>query len=135
MKLIKPEFKIIEPTGYTIDDIYKSIELAGRVSHKSEDKITETSAKDFVGRMLNMKHLATCEFGTVYLNIPNRYEYSKETIKEFKKGLAILKKAYIYAQRIDWLLSGDDGEESFHERLKEELDNLKSKKNESTRIN
>ena len=71
MKLIKPSAQIIEPTGYTIDDIYKSIELAGRVSHKSEDKITETSAKDFVGRMLNMKHLATCEFGTVYLNIPN----------------------------------------------------------------
>ena len=67
MKLIKPRFEIIEPTGYTIDDIYKSIELAGRVSHKSEDKITETSAKAFVGRMLNMKHLATCEFGTVYL--------------------------------------------------------------------
>ena len=76
MKLIKPEFKIIEPTGYTIDDIYKSIELAGRVSHKSEDKITETSAKDFVGRMLNMKHLATCEFGTVYLKIPIE-EYEK----------------------------------------------------------
>ena len=71
MKLIKPSFQIIEPTGYTIDDIYKSIELAGRVSHKSEDKITETSAKDFVGRMLNMKHLATCEFGTIYLNLPN----------------------------------------------------------------
>ena len=67
MKLIKPSAQIIEPTGYTIDDIYKSIELVGRVSHKSEDKITETSAKDFVGRMLNMKHLATCEFGTVYL--------------------------------------------------------------------
>ena len=67
MKLVKPSFQIIEPTDYTIDDIYKSIELAGRVSHKSEDKITETSAKDFVGRMLNMKHLATCEFGTVYL--------------------------------------------------------------------
>ena len=67
--------------------------------------------------------------------IPNRYNYSKETIKEFKKGLAILRKAYIYAQRIDWLLSGDDGEESFHKRLKEELDNLKNKKNEGTRIN
>ena len=69
MKLIKPSHQIIEPTGYTVDDIYKSIELAGRVSHKSEDKITETSAKTFVGRMLNMKHLATCEFGTVYLYI------------------------------------------------------------------
>jgi len=34
----------------------------------------------------------------------------------------VLRKAAIYAQRIDWLLSGDDGEESFLERLKEELD-------------
>lgn len=67
--------------------------------------------------------------------IPNRYNYNKDTIKEFKKGLAILRKAYVYAQRIDWLLSGDDGEESFHKRLKEELDNLKNKKNEGTRIN
>ena len=67
MKLIKPEFKIIEPTGYTIDDIYKSIELAGRVSHRSEDRITEDSAKEFVDRMIKMNHLTTCEFGTVYL--------------------------------------------------------------------
>lgn len=52
--------------------------------------------------------------------------YSDETIAEFKKGVEILKKAYIYAQRIDWLLSGDDGEESFHERLKEELQQLKN---------
>ena len=64
--------------------------------------------------------------------LPNSYKYSKETIKEFKKGLAILKKAYVYAQRIDWLLSADDGEESFHRKLKEDLDNLKNKKNEST---
>lgn len=56
--------------------------------------------------------------------LPNRYEYSEETIAEFKKGLDILRRAYIYAQRIDWLLSGDDREESFHERLKEELDEL-----------
>ena len=76
MKLIKPSYQIIEPTGYTIDDIYKSIELAGRCSHKSEDKITETSAKDFVGRMLNMKHLATCEFGTIYLKVPTgKYQF------------------------------------------------------------
>ena len=48
MKLIKPSYQIIEPTGYTIDNIYKSIELVGRVSHKSEDRITEDSAKTFV---------------------------------------------------------------------------------------
>jgi hypothetical protein len=32
-----------------------------------------------------------------------------------------LKAGYIYAHRIDWLLSGDDGEESFNKRLTEEL--------------
>jgi hypothetical protein len=32
--------------------------------------------------------------------------------------------AAVYAQRIDWLISGDDGEESFLERLKEELGQL-----------
>ena len=52
-------------------------------------------------------------------------DYTEETINEFKKGVEILKKARIYAQRIDWLISGDDGEESFHERLKEELEKLK----------
>lgn len=57
--------------------------------------------------------------------LPNRYGYSDETLKEFKKGLSLLRQAYVYAQRIDWLLSDDDGEESFHERLKEELDELK----------
>ena len=80
MKLIKPSWQIIEPTGYTIDDIYKSIELAGRCSHKSEHNIKEGSAKDFVGRMLNMKHLATCEFGTVYLTIHNTIIDSKKTL-------------------------------------------------------
>ena len=83
MKLIKPSAQIIEPTGYTIDDIYKSIELAGRCSHKSEDKITETSAKDFVGRMLNMKHLATCEFGTVYLYVHSMYELD---VKKYRQN-------------------------------------------------
>ena len=51
----------------------------------------------------------------------NHYKYSDEIIAEFKKGYEILRKTEIYAQRIDWLLAGDDGEESFIERLKEEL--------------
>ena len=50
--------------------------------------------------------------------------YNPETIKEFHKAMKILKLAYIYTQRIDWLLSGDDGEETFHERLKDNLEKL-----------
>jgi hypothetical protein len=52
-------------------------------------------------------------------------EYSQETLDEFKKGLVALKKAYVYVHRIDYLLSADDGESTFHERLKEELDAIR----------
>ena len=52
-------------------------------------------------------------------------KYSPKTIEEFQKGLKILKEADVYLRRIDYLLSGDDGEETFHERLKEELEELK----------
>ena len=53
------------------------------------------------------------------------YSFSEETLDEFKNGIAALNKAFVYAHRIDWLLSGDDGEESFHIRLKKELEELK----------
>lgn len=52
------------------------------------------------------------------------YNYSKETLDELKKAIKIIRTAAIYAQRIDWLVSDDDGEEDFHRRLKEELDKL-----------
>lgn len=52
------------------------------------------------------------------------HKYPDEVIKEFNKGAEIIKKAQVYMQRIDWLLSGDDGEESFIERLKEDLEKL-----------
>lgn len=54
----------------------------------------------------------------------NHYRYPDNVVEEFKKGLDILRRAQIYAQRIDYLISGDDGEESFHERLKEDLSKL-----------
>ena len=68
MKLCKPLFEIWEQSA-GLEGVYKQIERAGRVSHKSEDRITENSAKTFVERMMKMKHLSTCEFGTVYLYI------------------------------------------------------------------
>ena len=71
MKLINSKVEILEPTGYTIDDIYKQIEIAGRTCYKSEDKITSTSAKEFVDRMIKSGHGAMLEHGTVYLDIPN----------------------------------------------------------------
>lgn len=48
--------------------------------------------------------------------------YSPDTITHFITAERLLRVAYIYAQRIDWLVSGDDGEDDFHKRLKEDLD-------------
>ena len=75
MKLIKANFNIIEQ-GSGIDGIYKIIEQAGRTCYKSEDKITETSAKDFTDRMIKSGHGSMLEQGTVYLRIPIE-EYEK----------------------------------------------------------
>jgi hypothetical protein len=52
------------------------------------------------------------------------YKYPDEVIEKFKEGMKALRVAAVYAQRIDWLISGDDGEESFLKRLKEELGQL-----------
>ena len=49
-------------------------------------------------------------------------DFSPETMAQLNEGISAMRKAYIYMQRIDWMLSGDDGEESFHRRLKEELE-------------
>lgn len=72
MKLIKPSFQIIPQ-----EDLMKHIELCGRVCYKSEDKITDDSAKSFVDRIIKSGHGAVLEHGTVYLKIP---------IEEYKKN-------------------------------------------------
>ena len=50
--------------------------------------------------------------------------YREDVQQIFKDGIEALKKAEIYAQRIDWFLSGDDGEDSLVSRLKSDLDKL-----------
>ena len=54
----------------------------------------------------------------------NGQKWTDETIAKFKRGVELLEQAEVYAQRIDWLLSGDDSEESFHKRLKEDWEEL-----------
>lgn len=75
MKLIKPSFTIIEQQS-GLEGMYKQIEMAGRTCYKSEDKITETSAREFAERMIKLGHGAMLEHGTVYLSIPCYIDYS-----------------------------------------------------------
>ena len=68
MKLIESKVEIIEQEP-GLEGIYKMAELAGRTAYKSEDKITEGSAKKFVDAMIRSNHGAVLEHGTVYMTL------------------------------------------------------------------
>ena len=114
MKLIKPSFEIIEQVS-GIENMYKQIELAGRTCYKSEDKITETSAKEFVDRMIKLGHGAMLEHGTVYLarevdysslnylEFENNYTSNKHTKVDYEGGIALITTNLRVLVENDWL--------------------------------
>lgn len=59
MKLINSNYEIVEPKSYSLEDVYKHIELCSRVCYKSEDKITPDSSTKFVDRMIKSGHCYT----------------------------------------------------------------------------
>jgi hypothetical protein len=69
MKLINQSAQYL-PQQAGIDGIYKQIELAGRTSYLSWDKMTDDSAKKFVDMLIKSKHMSCLEHGTIYLKIP-----------------------------------------------------------------
>jgi hypothetical protein len=59
-------------------------------------------------------------------NTPNQSSaFSDATIAEFEKAIEYLRIAHVYAHRIDWLVSGDNGEDTFHLLLKRDLNRIK----------
>ncbi len=58
-------------------------------------------------------------------------DHPEEVQREMRNAIKALRVAAVYAQRVDWYLSGDDGVESFLERLKEELENIEKLKKEN----
>ena len=49
------------------------------------------------------------------------YDLDDEAIEYITVGMNLVKIAQIFVQRTDWLISGDDGLESFKERLRKDL--------------
>jgi hypothetical protein len=96
--------------GYIVDQIEEVINSNGR--EKTEEELKQEAWRN-------------PDWYKKYPEDLFHYKYPDKVIKEMKEGVEVLKRAQIYAQRIDWLLSGDDGEESFLRRLEEDLNNLK----------
>lgn len=63
MKIVKPYIELINPPTYI--SLLKTIEEAGRVCYKSEDKIAEGSAQRFVKGIINRGHEAVLEHGSI----------------------------------------------------------------------
>ena len=102
MKLINSSVDIIEQKS-GIDGIYKMIECAGRTCYRSEDKITEDSAKEFVDRMIKSKHGAMLEHGTVYLKFYNTQTWVSEMTLEDSTytGLFYTKNKYSKCNQVE----------------------------------
>lgn len=60
----------------------------------------------------------------IALNNNPEAEYSAETIAKFLEADKTLRLAAVMVQRIDWLVSGDDSEASFHRRWDEDIKSL-----------
>ncbi|WP_296683543.1 hypothetical protein [Flavobacterium sp.] len=89
-----------------IEDIEKLIKQNGKL--KTNEELKDSGWKDV-------------DWYEKYPEDKYHYKFTPDIIKEFKEAIPIIKKSQVYIQRIDWLLSGDDGEQTFLERLGQDL--------------
>lgn len=79
MKLIDQTFEIL--TTIDSDKILKNLEKIGRVSYKSENLITETSAKNFIKKIIENKHEAVIEHESISVKVTTDRGVSHEIVR------------------------------------------------------
>lgn len=95
--------------GYIADEIEKIISRNGLEKTKEEMKDESWYGSDWYEKYPEEKF---------------HPKHSDEVLNKLKEAVKTLRIAEVYAQRIDWYLSGDDGDENFLKRLKNDLDSL-----------
>lgn len=63
MKVIDPSFEILNQPSY--QDMLRHIELSARTCYKSEDRISEGSAAEFIKRLIKMGHHSVLEHSSI----------------------------------------------------------------------
>lgn len=69
IRFVQPWVKEI-PQPTTLEEAFRLGELAGRISHRSEGKITPDSWVNFIKKMEKLNHLSVLEFVPMYLSVP-----------------------------------------------------------------
>ena len=92
-----------------------------------EDDVVFQSTDSYMVETPNEEHIPVLY--TIHHCIYNHYpddvdvlELADETIETMKEAYRQIRIAEIYATRMDWMMSGDDGEDSLQERLNEDLE-------------
>lgn len=84
MRIIDADAKYLNPEGL---HPYQFMELAGRTCYKSEDKMTETSAKKFVSNLLKAGHTAMLEHAHIILQTTKKHaEFFASTLNLDRYG-------------------------------------------------
>ena len=79
MRTVEASVAFINPPEYAV--VLDTIERVGRTCYKSEDKITEFSAEDFVRGLIKRGHEAMIEHGSVTLCFINDRGVSHEEVR------------------------------------------------------
>ncbi len=95
MLIVPANARLLSPEGLTP---YQFIERIGRTCYKSEDRITDNSALNFVERMVSNKHYAMLEHYRMYMVL---YDNVKEDIQ---KELDLLRKRSVKGSAITYSL-------------------------------
>jgi hypothetical protein len=100
-------------------DQYKIRDIADKI-----ERIIEKNGREKTKEEIKNESWRSDDWYEKYPEDRYHYKYPDEVIEKLKEGLKFLRMAEIYAHRIDWLISGDDGEENFLSRLKKDLEKL-----------
>ena len=79
MRIIKPTFEELSN-----DNLYKKIEICGRVCYKSEDKITDTSALNFVKKICVNNHGSVLEHFALTFKVSEEFWSCNITYRSYK---------------------------------------------------
>ena len=106
--IVKAEERYIDRRRFEDDVVFQS----------TDSYMAETPDKEHIPVLYTIHHC-------VYDHYPDDadvLELADETIETMKEAYKQIRIAEIYATRVDWVMSGDDGEDDLQERLSEDLE-------------
>ena len=129
MKIVEQSHEILTNLS---EDMYKNIELSGRTCYKSEDKITEDSAKKFVEMIIKRGHESVLEHqnitvkfitdrGVTHELVRHRLAaYSQESTRyvNYKGGMEVIQPIGLGSLGMyDWRIAMESSEKAYKELI------------------